>query len=120
MLDASGAAAIMVGRAALGRPWLPGTLARGLEAGRPVPPPSRAARLDTVLEHYDDLLSSYGNRIGVRHARKHLAAAADHLQSETGPLPAALRSVLVTSDDPAAVRSALSALFDRDTLDEAA
>ena len=120
MLDASGATAVMVGRAALGRPWLPGTLARGLEAGHPVPPPSLASRLDAVLEHYDALLSAYGTRIGVRHARKHLAAAADHRQTETGPIPASLRSVLVTSDDPAAVRRALSALFDRDTLDEAA
>jgi len=120
MLDASGAAAVMVGRAALGRPWLPGTLARGLEAGHAVAPPSKDARLDALLDHYDALLSAYGTRIGVRHARKHLAAAADHRQTETGPLPAALRSVLVTSDDPAAVRRALSALFDRDTLDEAA
>ena len=76
MLARSGAAAVMVGRAALGRPWLVGEIARELSTGRPKPRPSRAQRRDCALTHLETLLSQYGQERGIRHARKHLAAYA--------------------------------------------
>ncbi len=108
MLAASGADAVMVGRAAVGRPWLVGGIGRALDgAGEPDVPPA-AARRDAALAHYDTLLAGFGVAQGVRHARKHLAGYATH--AGFGPSTAAHRA-LVTSDDPADVRARLAEMF---------
>lgn len=72
-LAQSGAAAIMVGRGAQGRPWLPGELARALQGGCPVASPSLSERRDLLLEHYSDIIAHYGLDVGLRVARKHVA-----------------------------------------------
>jgi nifR3 family TIM-barrel protein len=110
MLAVSGAAGVMVGRAALGRPWLVGEIAAGL-AGRPLAPWRREDRLDALLEHHEDLMQAYGTRPGLRHARKHLAAAVDHLAGEGVPVPPQARLALVTSDEPTVVRRTLTEIF---------
>lgn len=108
MLAASGADAVMVGRAAVGRPWLVGGIGRALDRdGEPDVPPA-AARRDAALAHYDTLLAGFGVAQGVRHARKHLAGYATH--AGFGPSTAAHRA-LVTSDDPADVRARLAEIF---------
>lgn len=94
MLASSGASAVMIGRAALGRPWLIGAVARAL-AGGPATPPAAAERLDDARDHLDHLLTRMGAVSGLRHARKHLAAYA---QAEGAPED--LRRALVTTDDP--------------------
>jgi tRNA-dihydrouridine synthase B len=105
MLALSGADAVMVGRAAIGRPWLVGALARGL-AGLPDMPPSVEARLDAAREHVDSLLTTMGAEKGLRHARKHLSAYAERAGAWE-----ALRLRLVTSDRPRAVLALLGAVF---------
>lgn len=71
MKEASGADAVMVGRAAYGRPWLPGVLARELgEDGCEAP--GFEQRHEIIRRHYEDLLGHYGTIMGVRCARKHL------------------------------------------------
>lgn len=71
-LAASGARAVMLGRAAQGRPWLPGQIAANL-AGRPEPAaPGGHALADLVAEHHEAMLSHYGRDLGLRCARKHL------------------------------------------------
>ncbi|MGM0586297.1 MAG: tRNA dihydrouridine synthase DusB [Pseudomonadota bacterium] len=88
-LAASGADAVMVGRAARGRPWLPAQVAAGL-AGRPAPePPRGAARAEMIAGHYEDMLAFYGREVGLRCARKHLGWHLDTLPG-TGPLRARL------------------------------
>ncbi len=78
MVAASGAHAVMIGRAAVGRPWLIGAVAKALAEGAPtLKLPTLAERADAAVEHYESLLSAYGVGVGVRHARKHLAAHAD-------------------------------------------
>ena len=77
MLALSGAAGVMIGRAAVGAPWLVGALSRALEEGGPVREPSLKERRDAALEHLDWLVGKLGPRAGLRHARKHLAAYAD-------------------------------------------
>jgi hypothetical protein len=119
MLAESGCDGVMIGRATLGRPWLVGMVARGLE-GEPGPAPSYRDRLVAALEHYDYLLSAFGREVGVRHARKHLAAYADDFAREGGRTDAPLRHRLVISDDPATVVSTLHALFDVAELEDAA
>src|SRR5215218_5894871 len=75
-LARSGAAAVMIGRAAIGRPWLVGQIGAALQ-GRVRPDPGPAAMAETAVEHYEGLLALYGVAMGLRHARKHLAAYAD-------------------------------------------
>ncbi|MBK9082069.1 MAG: tRNA dihydrouridine synthase DusB [Rhizobiales bacterium] len=109
MRSASGADAVMIGRAAVGRPWLVGDIAYFLSKGREragLPAQGRAA---AALEHYEGLLEAFGPRQGVRHARKHLAAYALHAGA-----PAALRARIVVSDDPGEVRRLLAAAFEGD------
>lgn len=104
MLAMSGADAVMVGRASLGRPWLPGAIARALSSGGDVAAPSRAVQRDMALEHYHGLLALYGREAGVRHARKHLAAAMDAV----GEGDARLRREALTGTDPRRVAAAVA------------
>ena len=100
MLEDSGAQAVMIGRAALGQPWLVGDIAYYLSKGYERPAPSPRARRDAALEHYAGLLAIYGSAQGLRHARKHLAAYADIAAQAGGGLDAASRENLVRSEDP--------------------
>jgi nifR3 family TIM-barrel protein len=69
----SGADAVMVARGSLGRPWLAGDIARRASGGASARPTGETA-FDLVLAHYDDMLTHYGQELGLRNARKHLAA----------------------------------------------
>ncbi len=69
----TGAAGIMIGRAAQGRPWLCGQVAAKL-AGETVPAdPSAEAQQAILIEHVKALHSFYGDFMGPRIARKHVA-----------------------------------------------
>lgn len=105
-LAASGAAGVMIGRAATGRPWLVGRVAAGL-TGRAAAPPPRAEQAALAVEHYTGLLSLYGRQMGVRHARKHLAAYAE----AGGALDASERNALLTTTDPDAALILLTRAF---------
>lgn len=113
-LAASGADAVMVGRAAQGKPWLPGQIARYLTTGRREQSPSLAVQLAQTLALYDEMLTHHGF-VGVRHARKHLGWALDVAAATAGTggirLKAHRESVL-TQSDPGVVRRRLAAAFD--------
>ncbi len=109
-LALSGADAVMIGRSAMGRPWLVGAIASGL-AGRPAPEPSPAQKTTAAIEHYEGLLALYGERMAVRHARKHLAAYADVAAAAGFGLRSPERESLVTADDPAAVVALLGRIY---------
>ncbi len=101
-LAASGAAGVMVGRAAQGRPWLLAEIAAGLHGTAAPEPPREGAFSDMVMEHYEDMLGFYGATLGARIARKHLGWHMD-----TAATPAPLRAEIMTADSPARVRKAL-------------
>ncbi len=110
MLKQSGADAVMIGRAALGQPWLVGQIAQFLRSGRMPPPPPRRERLDAMLQHLDTILFALGSEKGLRHARKHLGAAAERAVPD--PVRAAdLRRRLVTATDPQSIPSLLYEVF---------
>lgn len=111
MLAMSGADAVMIGRAALGRPWLVGEAAHFLATGRRRPAPSAAARLEAALEHFEGLLSAMGAAAGLRHARKHLAAYADHAPDDGSGERLRLRGAIVCATTPEEVRRLLARLF---------
>jgi tRNA-dihydrouridine synthase B len=73
VLEATGADALMIGRAAQGRPWIFREIAHFLSTGELLPAPRVAVVRDTLLAHVRALHEFYGETAGVRIARKHLA-----------------------------------------------
>lgn len=111
MLALSGADAVMIGRAALGRPWLIGQVARGLN-GEDNTAPSFADRRATAIEHYEGLLALMGVAIGVKHVRKHIAAYVDDAASVGRALPNTMRQNLLTTEEPKEALAILARLYD--------
>lgn len=64
--------ALMIGRAAQGRPWIFREVAHFLRTGEHLPPPSRAQIGEWLLGHLDEMYAFYGAGKGVRIARKHI------------------------------------------------
>ena len=72
VLRHTGCDAVMVGRAAQGRPWVFREIAHFLATGDTLPPPSIGEVRDILLGHLQALHAFYGEDSGVRIARKHL------------------------------------------------
>ena len=88
VLQRTGADALMIGRAAQGRPWIFREIAHFLATGDPLPPPDLREVKSWLLDHLEDHYSLYGEFTGVRSARKHLGWYAQAL-----PLPAGAAAV---------------------------
>ncbi|WP_036281325.1 tRNA dihydrouridine synthase DusB [Methylocystis sp. ATCC 49242] len=110
MLRASGADAVMVGRAAQGRPWLVGDISHYLATGRLRPQPSSKERGAIAREHLEGLLSQMG-QAGLRHARKHLAAYVDEAFGGACEQVSQLRRALVTTNSPEEAGRLIDAIF---------
>ncbi|MGX6647744.1 tRNA dihydrouridine synthase DusB [Maricaulaceae bacterium MS644] len=76
-LLASGADAVMIGRASHGRPWLPGAVAGSLLSGGALVEPSREEGAASLSDAARDAASLYGEALGVRCMRKHFASFVD-------------------------------------------
>lgn len=114
-LKISGADAVMVGRAAQGRPWLPGQFARYLTTGVRAAPPPLAVQFSLIAALYEEMLSHHGLRIGLRHARKHLGWALDAAAATAGVAFETLkrwRGAVLTSENPADARARLAEAYD--------
>jgi tRNA-dihydrouridine synthase B len=72
VLQYTGCDAIMIGRAAQGRPWIFREIAHYLATGNELPQPSLQEIRDVLLDHLQHLHAFYGEPAGVRIARKHL------------------------------------------------
>jgi tRNA-dihydrouridine synthase B len=108
VLEATGADAIMVGRAAQGRPWLFREIAHFLATGERLAPP-RAHEIGAVLtEHLDGLYNLYGGEHGARVARKHIGWTVREL-----PGGEALRSSVNQLHAADAQRAAVNDYFER-------
>ncbi len=73
VLDYTGVDALMIGRAAQGRPWLFREIAHYLATGEHLPAPDAEQIRVILLEHLEDLYHFYGFETGVRVARKHIS-----------------------------------------------
>jgi len=73
VLEYTGADAVMIGRAAQGRPWIFREIDHYLRTGETLPPPSLAEVRDILLGHLETLYAFYGEYTGVRVARKHIS-----------------------------------------------
>ena len=107
-LAQSGAAAVMLGRGALGQPWVVGQIAAGL-AGEAAPlTPQGDDLTNIVIEHYEGVLSEYGMQVGVRAARKQLDWFLDAANLN---VEKATRKALLESLDPTHVIGLLRSIF---------
>ena len=73
VLDYTGADAVMIGRAAQGRPWIFREIAHYLKTGEQLAAPSIAEVKDVLLGHLSELYDFYGEYSGCRISRKHIA-----------------------------------------------
>ncbi|MGH8709907.1 MAG: tRNA dihydrouridine synthase DusB [Burkholderiales bacterium] len=73
VLDYTKADAVMIGRAAQGRPWIFREISHYLETGRHLPPPEVEEIRRVLSAHLHDLYHFYGEYSGVRIARKHIS-----------------------------------------------
>jgi tRNA-dihydrouridine synthase B len=115
MMAQSGASGVMVGRAAIGAPWLVGAVSRALAKGGPVCPPPRRVQAEAAIEHLDWLVATLGSRTGLRHARKHLSAYA-----KVAGAPERTLRELVTTEAPDLARELLAAAFETSPIKAAA
>jgi tRNA-dihydrouridine synthase B len=107
-LALSGAAAVMIGRGAQGRPWLVGQIGAALVGGTAATAPTGTALADLVREHYEAMLTEYGSAQGIRVARKHLDW---YLQALGRDLDKPARTALLAGDDPAAVLAMIPEVY---------
>ncbi|MDZ4760565.1 MAG: tRNA dihydrouridine synthase DusB [Alphaproteobacteria bacterium] len=113
-LEQSGAAGIMIGRGAVGRPWLPAAIAGSL-FGTPYAEPTSQEKLQSMIDQIAEAARLYGDGLGVRVVRKHIAAFVDAWCEDHGlrPMPEA-RTALCRLDNPSALADRLfSALYER-------
>jgi tRNA-dihydrouridine synthase B len=96
VLAATGADAIMVGRGAQGRPWIFREIAHFLATGNHLAEPTPTEVRDILCGHLDHLYAFYGEKMGVRIARKHLGWYA-----KDRPENAAFRDVVNRAEDAA-------------------
>lgn len=105
-LEKSGADGVMLGRGCYGKPWFPSQVSHYLRTGTHLPNPDVASRRDSLITHYDAILSHYGTGKGLRVARKHLAWSAYGLEGAN-----AFRAAINTETDPAVVVRQIGLLF---------
>jgi tRNA-dihydrouridine synthase B len=108
VLELTGADAVMVGRAAQGRPWLFRQIAHYLETGEHLAPPPAREMGAVLVEHLDGLYDLYGGEHGARVARKHIGWTVREL-----PGGEALRSSVNQLHAADAQRAAVNDYFER-------
>ncbi len=119
-LELSGAHGVMVGRAAMGQPWLVGEISAALrEAAWRAP--GRTEKFQSLCEQIEDSVSLYGPKLGVLTVRKHVSAAIDALDLRIAPAARrSLRSKLCQISDWQELIAALRQVYLQPDLVEAA
>ena len=107
-LAQSGAAAVMLGRGAQGRPWAVAQIGAGLMGETAPHAPQGAALAALVREHYEDILVEYGVAVGLRAARKHLDW---YLEAAGIVLEKPVRHALLNTESPADAVGMIEAIF---------
>ncbi|MBE2897199.1 tRNA dihydrouridine synthase DusB [Pasteurellaceae bacterium HPA106] len=107
VLDYTGADAVMIGRAALGQPWLFDQVGRFLQTGTLHSGPDLAEKCQIALEHIRALHQFYGAQKGFRVARKHVGWYLDNIKPDM-----TFKRQFNAISDPDVQLTALGAFFD--------
>lgn len=106
VLAYTGADAIMIGRAAQGRPWIFEDIHHYLQSGHIAPPRSTQWICSILLEHLEELYLHYGSRHGVQVARKHIG-----WYSRSQPRGAEFRKAVYQAESPLRQQQLIRAYF---------
>lgn len=107
-LQQSGAAAVMLGRGAQGRPWAVGQIGAQLGGQEAEPAPAGEALAMLVAEHYEGILVEYGTAVGLRAARKHLDW---YLEAAGIALDKPARTAFLNNETPSHVLEMIGTIF---------
>ena len=107
VLEYTGADAVMIGRAAQGRPWIFREIAHFLATGARLAPPPVAEIGEVLVGHLHDLYAFYGFERGARVARKHIGWYTRGLRNS-----AVFRARMNTLDDAKLQLAAVAQFFD--------
>ena len=107
VLGYTGADAVMIGRAAQGRPWIFREIAHFLATGEHLPPPPVEEIREVLIAHLHDLYQFYGLERGARVARKHIGWYTKGLRNS-----AAFRARMNTLEDAREQLAAVAGFFD--------
>ncbi len=117
-LELSGAHGVMVGRGAMGRPWLPAQIDAAL-AARAWTAPTKREQAGSLAEQVMDSIDLYGQRLGLLTVRKHVAAAIDWLEADMSlEVRRRLRSELCQIGSPTQLVERLQEVFLRAKVEE--
>ncbi len=105
-MQQSGADGVMVGRGCYGKPWLLNQIAEYLKTGIKLPDPSSQEKLAIILEHYQLMLEFYGEKNGMRIARKHMSNYLKDIDDAKTHIKAVNQN-----DNPSEVTSYIKQLF---------
>jgi tRNA-dihydrouridine synthase B len=107
VLRETGADAVMIGRAAQGRPWIFREIGHFLQTGELLPTPEVAEVREVLLGHLDELYAFYGEYSGCRIARKHIAWYSNGLHGSN-----AFRQAMYAEESTAGQAACVRAYFD--------
>lgn len=111
-LEASGAFGVMIGRSAMGQPWLIGEVAAAL-SGQRFEAPSLTSQVEGLCEQIEDSQTLYGASLGLRIVRKHVAAHIDKVDLPIGDAERRqLRADLCRIEDASALISSLRQVYE--------
>jgi len=81
-LEHSHAHGVMIGRSAMGQPWLLGEVAAHLQGRHDWQAPTLSEKFESLIEQIEDSMSLYGTTLGLRIVRKHISASVDCLAND--------------------------------------
>ena len=114
VLEYTGADAVMIGRAAQGRPWIFREIQHFLETGTHLPPPEVEEIRIVMLGHLEDHYHFYGLEAGARIARKHISWYTKGLVGSAA-FRRGMNTLLTAGEQLAAINEFFDALSERDT-----
>ncbi len=106
-LEESLADGVMIGRAAIGRPWILQKILSNINNSIVYRKVSTLDKYNFISQHYEEILSHYGFELGVRVARKHLIKYFQY-QKE---LPTKLVNLTIRSESPKFVKNSLKSMY---------
>ena len=110
-LELSSADGLMIGRGARGKPWILAEIGEKLFKYPKIRKPPGSKFREMVESHYETILSFYGNELGIRVARKHLAWYMD-----TALTKQSIRKAILNSNDPHKVLNLLAEAFNQEAV----
>ncbi len=105
-LQYSNADGVMIGRGAYGRPWIINQVSRYLKDGVVLDDPSDYVKYQTICEHFEDMLSYYGVKVGVMMARKHIGWYSSGMHSS-----GEFRAKVNKSEDPGEILAIIKSFY---------